>query len=311
MWFNHVFYFFAKTPRGHGRPEAGREKVFCKKLLGMLSPKGIAVKTVLKTIAGLIIACAGLFVAAPALAGAVEDALDRGSLRVGLSSFVPWAMRAKTGEFIGFEADVARQLAADMGVEAEIIPTAWDGIIPALLAKKFDMIVGGMSVTPARNLRVNFSHSYGANYYGLAAHKTRMEGANSAEDFNRPEVVFALRRGTIPVEVVRAQMPKATIRQFDDEAAALQELLNGRADAFVGTEPQPSKLAAEHPDKIFLPIDGHLASDHAGIAIRKGDTDTLNYINNWIAVKKNLGWLQARRDYWFKGEEWKPLVGGE
>ena len=166
-------------------------------------------------------------------------------------------------------------------------------------------------MTPARNLRVNFSHSYGANYYGLAAHKTRMAGANSAEDFNRPEVVFALRRGTIPVEVVRAQMPKATIRQFDDEAAALQELLNGRADAFVGTEPQPSKLAAEHPDKIFLPIDGHLASDHAGIAIRKGDTDTLNYINNWIAVKKNLGWLQARRDYWFKGEEWKPLVGGE
>lgn len=264
-------------------------------------------------LAGFIIAWTALFAAsaAPARAGMVEDVVERGVLRVGMSSFAPWAMRAKNGEFIGFEPDVARQLAADMGVEAEIVATAWDGIIPALLAKKFDLIIGGMSVTPARNLRVNFSEPYGYNGYGLAANKERMGGASAPGDFNRGEVVFALRRGTIPVEIVKRQMPLAQIRRFDDEAAALQEVLNGRADAFVGAVPQPADFTAANPGKIFLPFDDYLASDYAGIAIRKGDADGLNFINNWIRLRVNDGWLKERHDYWFKGREWKPLVGGE
>ena len=262
----------------------------------------------MRKIKSAIIAC-GMLLTSVSQAGMVEDVTERGVLRVGMSSFVPWAMRAKDGSFIGFEPDVARQLAADMGVEADIVPTAWDGIIPALLAKKFDLIIGGMSVTPARNLQINFSNAYGYNGYELAASKERMGDASKIEEFNRPEIVFALRRGTIPVEVVKKQMPQATIRQFDDEAAALQELLNGRADAWVGTVPGPADFAAENPEKIFLPFDEYLSADHAGIAIRKGDSDGLNFLNNWITLRTNDGWLQERHDYWFKGREWRPLVG--
>lgn len=258
-----------------------------------------------------IIACIVALSAPGAVAEMVEDVLDRGVLRVGMSSFKPWAMRSKDGKFIGYEPDVARQLAADMGVGLEIVPTAWDGIIPALIAKKFDLIVGGMSVTPQRNLQVNFSHGYGGNIYNLAANRARQPDATSAGDFNQPDIVFALRRGTIPVKIVQAQMPKAQIRQFDDEAAALQEVLNGNADAWVGAEPGPAEFVAENPDKVWLPLPDHLASDHAGIAMRKGDPDALNFINNWIALKKSEGWLRARHDYWFKGKEWLPLVGSE
>jgi polar amino acid transport system substrate-binding protein len=68
----------------------------------------------------------------------IADIQKRGTLKVGMSTFVPWAMRDKKGELIGFEIDVAKKLAADMGVEVEFVPTAWSGIIPALLAKKFD-----------------------------------------------------------------------------------------------------------------------------------------------------------------------------
>ncbi|MGI9306730.1 MAG: transporter substrate-binding domain-containing protein [Gammaproteobacteria bacterium] len=264
----------------------------------------------MKILANIIIAWTALFGGA-ALAGVVEDAVDRGALRVGMSSFAPWAMRAKDGSIIGFEPDVARRMAEDMGVEAEIIPTAWDGIIPALLAKKFDLIIGGMSVTPARNLQVNFSFPYGYNGYELAANRERMGGASTPEAFNRKEVIFAMRRGTLPVDIVKRQMPNATILQFDDEAAALQELLNGRADAWVGAAPGPFNFAAENPDKIFLPFDAYLDADHAGIAMRKGDADALNFINNWIQLRTADGWLQSRHDYWFKGREWKPLVGGE
>ena len=244
-------------------------------------------------------------------ADTLENIIDRGTLRVGMSSFTPWAMRAKNGDFIGYEPDVARQIAKDMEVELEIVATAWDGIIPALLTKKFDLIIGGMSVTPARNLRVNFSAPYGYNGIGLVANKARMGTANRPEDFNHPHVVFALRRGTTPVEIVRRHMPKAEIRQYDDEAAVLQELLNGRADAWAAASPAHTEAAFSHPNKLFVPFKEYLDSDHAGIAMRKGDVDILNFINNWIAINTNNGWLQERHDYWFNGREWLPLVGGQ
>ncbi|MEO0361860.1 MAG: transporter substrate-binding domain-containing protein, partial [Pseudomonadota bacterium] len=84
----------------------------------------------------------------------IETIKQRGVIRVGMATFVPWAMRDKNGDLIGFEIDVARKVAEDMEVEVEFVPTAWDGIIPALLAGKFDVIIGGMSITPARNLTV-------------------------------------------------------------------------------------------------------------------------------------------------------------
>ena len=90
----------------------------------------------------------------------IESILKRGKLKVGMSTFVPWAMRNKKGELIGFEIDVAKKVAEDMGVKIEFVPTAWSGIIPALIAGKFDAIIGGMSVTPQRNLTINFTAPY-------------------------------------------------------------------------------------------------------------------------------------------------------
>ena len=74
----------------------------------------------------------------------LDQIKQRGTIRVGLSTFVPWAMRNKQGDLIGFEIDVARRLASDAGLEIEFVPTAWDGIIPGLLAGKFDVIIAGM-----------------------------------------------------------------------------------------------------------------------------------------------------------------------
>ena len=74
----------------------------------------------------------------------VEKVVRRGALRVGFSSFVPWAMQNKEGKYIGFEIDVAERLAHDLGVKLQLVPTNWDGIIPAMLSGKFDVIIGGM-----------------------------------------------------------------------------------------------------------------------------------------------------------------------
>lgn len=90
----------------------------------------------------------------------IDTIVKRGTMMVGMSTFVPWAMRDKDGNLIGFEVDVATKLAKDLGVKLDLVPTAWDGIIPALLAGKFDVIIGGMTITTQRNLTVNFSAPY-------------------------------------------------------------------------------------------------------------------------------------------------------
>ena len=86
-----------------------------------------------------ITALLALAVSLPALASEtpnLDKINERGSLRVGMSTFVPWAMRNKQGDLVGFEIDVAKRLAEDSGWKVEFVPTAWDGIIPSLLSKK-------------------------------------------------------------------------------------------------------------------------------------------------------------------------------
>jgi len=152
----------------------------------------------------------------------------RGAIRVGLSTFVPWAMRNKNGELIGYEIDVAKQLAEDMKGQVEFVPTAWDGIIPALLAGKFDVVIGGMSITPERNLTVIFTQPYANSGIHLVANKELAAGFKSLEDFNKPDVVLAVRRGATPATVAKRLMPKATLRQFDEDVDQVQEVLNGK-----------------------------------------------------------------------------------
>ena len=97
----------------------------------------------------------------------LEQIVGKNRMRVGFSTFVPWAMKDKQGGYTGFEIEVARQLAEDMGVEIDFVPTKWSGIIPALLTGKFDIIIGGMGITPERNLKVNFSSIPGFQYTPL------------------------------------------------------------------------------------------------------------------------------------------------
>ncbi|MCB1919301.1 MAG: transporter substrate-binding domain-containing protein [Candidatus Competibacteraceae bacterium] len=241
--------------------------------------------------------------------GSVLEVIKRrGTMKIGMSTFVPWAMRDKNGELIGYEIDVAKKLAEDMGVKAEFVPTAWDGIIPALLAGKFDIIIAGMSITPERNLTVNFSLPYANSGIQMVANKELADGFSTLEDFNKPEIVLAVRRGATPATAAKRMMPKATLRQFDEDALALQEVLNGKAHAFVTSTPTPAFEALKHPDKLFLPIAEPFVQGAEGFALRKGDPDALNFFNNWIMLHQQDGWLKERHDYWFKSRDWAGQV---
>jgi polar amino acid transport system substrate-binding protein len=238
----------------------------------------------------------------------VEQVIKRGILKVGMSTFVPWAMKDKTGKLIGFEIDVASQLAEDMGVKVEFVPTKWAGIIPALLTGKFDVIIGGMSIRPDRNLKVNFSIPYDYAGQSLVANRSLAAGFTSLQDFNRPDVVISARLGSTAADAANKFMPKAEKRFFDDEAQVIQEVVNGRAHAAVASAPLPAFQALKYPDKLFLPMPGTFTKEPIGFAVKKGDFDTLNYFNNWIRVTEAKGWLAERKHYWFETKDWEGML---
>jgi polar amino acid transport system substrate-binding protein len=237
---------------------------------------------------------------------AIEQIAKRGVIKVGMDVFVPWAMKDKKGELIGFEIDMAQKLAKDMGVKIEFVPTKWSGIIPALITGKFDVLIGGMTITTQRNLKINFTRPYYYTEQGLMAHKKKAAGFK-VSDFNRPDVTIAARLGSTAAIAAKQQFPKAEIRLFDDEPAAVQELRNGNVHAMVSAQPLPSSTALEHPDTIMV-YDEVMMLEAIGIGVRKGDQDTLNLINNWIEINRNNGWIQGKYAYWFKSQDWKSLI---
>ena len=241
----------------------------------------------------------------------LETIKKRNVLKVGMSTFVPWAMRDTTGELVGFEIDVAKKLAEDMGVEIEFVPTAWDGIIPALIAGKFDVIIGGMTIRAQRNLTINFTVPYAHSGMGIAANKKMASNFNFPGDYNSTEVTFACRRGATSCNAIDDLFPKATQRKFDDDAQAFQEVLNGNAHAVVSSYPKPTMWVHQYGDTVFLPTTDNLTKGDEAFGLRKGDPDALNFFSNWILVNTSNGWLEKSHHYWFKTTEWAGLVNLE
>ncbi len=237
---------------------------------------------------------------------AIEQIAKRGVMKVGMDVFVPWAMKDKKGDLIGFEIDIAKKLAEDMGVKIEFTPTKWSGIIPALITGKFDVLIGGITIDTQRNLKINFTRPYYYTEQGLMAHKKKAAGFK-VSDFNRSDVSIAARLGSTAAIAAKQRFPKAKLRLFDDEPAAVQELRNGNVHAMVSAQPLPSSTAMEYPDTIMV-YDEVMMLEAIGIGVRKGDSDTLNLINNWIEINRNNGWIQGKYAYWFKSKDWKSLI---
>ncbi len=238
----------------------------------------------------------------------IEKIMKRGVLKVGMDTFLPWAMKDKNGNYIGFEIDVATQLAKDMGVKVEFVPTKWAGIIPALLTSKFDVIIGGMGITTQRALKVNFTIPYEYSGMSMVAHKEKAKGFNSLEDFNKEGVEIACKIGTTAAAATKKFLPKAKIRLFDDETQTYQELRNGNVHAVVGSAPRPAFESIQYSDTLFMPVKESFTKEPIGFAIRKGDPDTLAFFNSWILNMTLNGWLEERHAYWFTTRDWEDQL---
>ncbi len=134
------------------------------------------------------------------------------------------------------------------------------------------------------------------------------DGFSQFSDFNSRRVKIAARRGAFTVQVARETFPKAKILQFDDDAQAFQEVLNGNAHAVIASSPKPEHEAIKHADVLFLPFKERLSRGNEAFAVRLGEEDKAEFFNKWIKARTDDGWLAERYEYWFATLDWQNQV---
>lgn len=235
----------------------------------------------------------------------IEDILKRGELLVGLEAgYLPFEMADKKGDFIGFNVDIAKEMAKAMGVKLTIVNTSYDGIIPALLTKKFDIIMSGMTVTQERNLKVNFADPYIVVGQTILLNKKNEGVVKSYKDLNDPKYTVASKLGTTGEQAIKRLMPKATYKSFEVESEAGLEVLNGNADATIYDLPFCVVFMAQQGKDKLVFLDEPFTYEPLAWAVRKGDPDFLNWLNNFLAQLKNDGRYDRIYDKWIKSTDW-------
>ncbi len=235
----------------------------------------------------------------------VEDILKRGELRVGFEAgYVPFEMTDKNGRFVGFDIDMAKEMAKAMGVKFVPVNTAWDGIIPALLSNKFDIIMSGMTVTQERNLKVNFADPYIIVGQTILLNKKHEGDVKSYQDLNDAKYTVTSKLGTTGEQAVKRYIPKANYKSFETETEAFLEVLNGRADAYVYDLPNCVYLYAQQGEGKVVFLDEPFTYEPLAWAVNKGDPDFLNWLDNFLRQVKNDGRYDRIYNKWIKGTDW-------
>ena len=234
----------------------------------------------------------------------LEEILKRGELLVGMEAgYQPFEMQDEKGNIVGFDVDMAYEMGKAIFGEGgekkvKLVNTAWEGIIPALMTHKFDIIMSGMTVLQSRNLKVNFCEPY--YYIGqcLLINKKDQDKYKSYKDLNKEGVIVTSKLGVTGAFTAEKLMPKATRRLFKTEAEGALQVANSIADGFVYDEPQVRVFASKYKDQtvgIYDPI----TFEPLAWAIRKGDVDFLNFLNNFLRQVRGDGRWDELKQKWF------------
>ncbi|MCG4452373.1 transporter substrate-binding domain-containing protein [Pseudomonas sp. MMS21-TM103] len=238
-------------------------------------------------------------------AGAIDDAVKRGSLRVGMDpTYMPFEMTNKRGEIIGFEVDLLKAMAKSAGVKLEVVSTSYDGIIPALLTDKFDIIGSGMTLTQERNLRINFSDPFIVVGQTLLINKALEGKINSYKDLNDGQYRITSKIGTTGEMVAKKLIAKAQYHGFDNEQEALLDVVNGKADAFIYDAPYNAVAVNKAGAGKLVYLDQPFTYEPLAFGLKRGDYDSLNWINNYLHQAREDGTYARIHAKWFKSVAW-------
>ncbi len=257
-------------------------------------------RTLLKSVlAAGALSLPGLVAAVPAAADELATLKEKGVMRIAMSgAYPPFNFVNDKNEVVGFDPAIGTEIGKRMGIEVEIVTTAWDGIIGGLLANKYDAIVGSMSITDERKEVVDFV----GPYYRMSRGIFVAEGSNIKSLDDLADATVGATLGETHEAWAKDQGYK--VRTYKGLPELLLELENGRIDAIV-TDDIPVLLAVREGDRKIAQRDTSSlpgVADEAGIAIRKGNPELL------AAMQAALDEMQEDGTYLEIAKEW---VGGD
>lgn len=219
-------------------------------------------------------------------------------LRVGVNAaFPPFEyVDEVTGEILGFDMALIREIAARLGMEVEIINTAWEGIIPGLLAGHYDVIISAMTITNERARAVDFSDPYFATGQVIVV---RMDDDRISEPADLAGKVVAVQIGTTG-HFAAESIAGAIVEHYPLTPEALLALKLGRADAAVVDELVALEEVRANPGQVKV-VGTPFTIEYYGIAMRKGNPELLRAINLALAQMKADGTYDEIYDRWFGG----------
>jgi|SRR5690606_2964759 len=223
----------------------------------------------------------------------------QGVLRVGSDvAYPPFEyVDEQTGEFVGFDMDLIREVGKRLGMDVEIMNTAWEGIIPGLLAGHYDVIISAMTITDERAQAVDFSDPYFATGQVIVV---RADDDSVRQPSDLAGKVVAVQIGTTGQFAAERIEGVARIDHYPTMPEAFLALRLGRADAAVADELVALEEAKANPGVLKV-VGTPFTVEYYGIALRKGRADLLRDINRALAQIKADGTYDQIYDKWFGG----------
>lgn len=235
----------------------------------------------------------------------LADIKSAGVLRIGCEATYPPFTFRDGGEIVGYDVDLASVMCASLGVEPEFVDTQWSGVIPALYAGRFDVIMSSMSYRKERLEKVAFSIPYAEASQALLIRAEDAETISSITDLAGK--VLGVKLGS-PGEMMKPALEEeisaaagtgfSEVKIYDDHPAAYLALSQGSVDGVLNTLPTLGQVMKDRPGAYALvrPV-GQL--NWAGIAARKEDPELVAWLDSELTRLKDNGEIYALQEKWF------------
>jgi len=214
-----------------------------------------------------------------------------GTLVVGMNLQYPPQMYLKNGKPAGYDVVLLNGLAKSLGVKLQIKNLDFNGLIPGLVSKKFDMVSVGLSPTPERKKVISFSRPY-VPYVQILGVRKDDSTAGTVAAWNDSSKTITSLQGSTAEQLVKKTFPNATSKSFPDQNAAFLEVATGRADGIVVENYLLAQFNKSNGNKLKqAPFAKPLHSEYGAWAVQKGNTALTGYLNKFLCKTQKSGQL--------------------
>lgn len=226
----------------------------------------------------------------------LSDVLKEGKITIAVpENFPPFGSVGKSLEHEGYDVDVAKLIAEDLGVELEVLPVTSKQRIPFLSSGKVDLVISSMGANPERAKSIWFSSAYAPFFSGAFAAADK--SISSAADLDGMKV--GLTGGTLEdLELTDMVSDKVEIVRFGDNAATISAFTAGQVDVLVTGNTVAAKVSEDKPD-LNLETKFIIKESPAFMGVKSGEMNMLQWVNVFILHKKLGGQLNELSEKWF------------